>query len=215
MRAFAAFRGVRKAEDEESAVQYDQVVMAEVYVPYALDSDQEFMTPEEIKKLAWSWMGKNMNHSVDTQHDNILNGGRVVESFIAREGDSLFIPGSWVVAVWLPLETFQRVLSGELNGFSVEFEVIKEKKTLVYNLPEYFFVDTSMTNGHKHRAKIYISDEGNFAGGITTVDADPVGFAHQHLIMRGTATEPASDGHTHTFEFIHVYLDGDPIVVEA
>jgi len=190
------FASVKKSDE------YEQIVMGEVYIPMALDSDGAFMTAEEIKKLAYLFLGKRLQLNVDTNHDNEMNGAIVVESFIAREGDPIFIPGAWVVAVWLPIEVFEKVLSNELNGFSIEMAVLMEKKQIAYNMPSVLYGETSDNSGHKHPFKIYISEASD-------------GDQHYHLISHGTVTNPAgADQHVHTFEFVQLYLDGEPMVIE-
>ncbi len=198
---------VRKADE------YEQIVMAEVYVPLSLDSDQEFMTAAEIKKLAYAFLGKQLTLAVDTNHDNIVNGAIVVESFIAREGDPLFIAGSWVVAMWLPEDLFARVLAGELNGFSIEAIVQREGKVLEMDLPSEIYGETSEVNGHRHRFKVYVTDDGNFGGGITAMSVGTEDD-HYHNIFRGTITEDAGrDAHHHTFEFIQMYQLAETVVL--
>lgn len=190
---------------------YEQIVMGEVYVPMSLDADQEFMTAEEIRKMAHAFLGKQLTTHVDTQHNNEKNGCIVVESFIARDGDPDFIPGSWVIAVWCPLEMFNKVLSGEINGFSVEAEVLRKDRRLAYDLPDEMYGMTSVKEGHDHRFKIYINDEGLFAGGITAPSGED---GHYHLIKSGTITELAGNPpHRHNFEFIEMYINGNPVVL--
>jgi hypothetical protein len=41
-------------------------------------------------------MRKNALSRIDVQHDRKESGSYVVESFIARDDDSVFIPGAWV-----------------------------------------------------------------------------------------------------------------------
>jgi len=192
---------------------YEQIVMAEVYIPYSLDADQEFMTPAEIKKLAYAFLGKQLTRHVDTNHDNEANGAVVVESFIAREGDPIFIKDSWVVAMWLPMDLFQRVLDGELNGFSIQMNVLREDKMLEFDLPEVFYGETTEVQGHKHVYKIYLNSDGNFGGGVTALGGAE-DDQHFHYIMQGTFTGDAgSEPHHHNFEFISVYVDGNPVVL--
>lgn len=202
---------VKKADADTELPAYEQIVMAEVYVPMSLDADQEFMTAAEIRKLAHAFLGRQLTTHVDTQHNNDVNGCVVVESFIAREGDPDFIVGSWVVAMWCPIEIFEKVLTGELNGFSIEMEVTRNERRLAYDLPDEIYGMTSIVEGHDHRFKLYINDEGVFAGGITAPSGDDT---HFHLIRTGTVTEIAGNPpHRHMFEFIQMYVNGDPVVL--
>jgi hypothetical protein len=75
-----------------------RLVFGEVYAPNDLDTHGEFMTGEEIEKLAHRFMLKQLTGHVDLMHDqNSNHGTAVVESFIAREGDPDFTPGAWVL----------------------------------------------------------------------------------------------------------------------
>ena len=79
------------------------------------------MRAETIEKMAHDFLSKQRNTQISKGHDGETNKGCVVESFIAREGDSDFIPGSWVVGVHVPdAEIWGSIEKGELTGFSIE-----------------------------------------------------------------------------------------------
>ena len=64
---------------------------------------------------------------MDTEHNHQVSGATIVESFIARKGDPDFAEGAWVLGVRMTDgELWERVKSGELNGFSVDAVVILE-----------------------------------------------------------------------------------------
>jgi len=116
-----------KATSVEDAIQIkkvdqeEQVVFGEVYAPSFPDSQGDFMSSEEIKKMAYNFLRKGVPSNIDVNHTQQPSGSYVVESFIAREGDPTFIPGSWVLGVKVPdPQVWRMVKSGELNGFSLD-----------------------------------------------------------------------------------------------
>lgn len=98
-----------------------QIVYGAVYVPYEVDTQGDWMTPEEIEKMAYRFMESLRLYKIDTQHDEVENGCYVVESFIAREGDPDFEAGSWVVATKITDEDiWQAILDGDITGYSMQ-----------------------------------------------------------------------------------------------
>lgn len=182
---------IRKIDEEL------QVVYGEVYVPDHPDSEGDFACPEEIRKMAHGFMKNLRLGQVDVDHDNSERGFWVVESFIARKGDSDFMEDAWVVGIHITSPTvWKQVKDGELNGFSMEAMVKKEPALLTLELPEYVDGMTSESQGHVHRFRAYIGDDGNVVGGET----DEVN-GHTHTIRRSVVTEGA-DGHTHRFSYL-------------
>lgn len=182
-----------------------QVVMGAVYIPYHLDSQNEFMSPEEIEKAAYSFMRKSVMSSVDKNHNvgpdgapASTTGSDVVESFIARKGDPDFVEGSWVVAVKVSASLWEDVLKGEINGFSMEGRAGKVERLIEIEIPDDGIVkgDTMPNEDHSHVYSIKISDKGEFLGGQTDEVA-----GHSHKILKGTATEKSA-GHSHRFSFL-------------
>lgn len=187
---------VKKA-DEAEGTEYQQVVYAEVYAPNRLDAQNEYMTADEIQKMAWKFLAQGNTRKIDVGHDNKLVEAAVVESFIAREGDPIFIPGSWVVGVYIedPV-TWQKVLDGELNGFSMEAFVKRTEQTLNIEMPSLVSGDTTVDEGHSHKWYVNYSPEGLFLGGNT----DEVN-GHYHEIKSGTVTAESA-GHIHRFSAV-------------
>lgn len=185
----------------KKADQYKQIVYGEVYAPGVPDSDGEYMTEETIEKMAHAFMRKSRLQQIDTNHNNTLvPGAMVVESFIARKGDPDFIPGSWVAGVHIPDQaTWGQVLSGEINGFSVEALVVKRpNQPIELELPPVITGKTEKVQDHVHEFFVSYDDHGLFQGGRTdTVNG------HSHHIRRGTLTEQA-EGHSHRFSFIEL-----------
>ena len=68
-----------------------QVVFAELYAPDIVDSQRDFMTRDEIRKSCWGFM-KSGRNEIDVEHDGVVTTCAVVESFIARDDDPVFVP---------------------------------------------------------------------------------------------------------------------------
>jgi Putative phage serine protease XkdF len=93
------------------------VVWGEVYAPGFPDSQGDFMTAETVREMTWRFMRKSDMGKIDIAHGQQKSGSYVVESFIARDDDSTFIPGAWVIAVKVPdPAVWQMVNSGKLIG---------------------------------------------------------------------------------------------------
>lgn len=97
-----------------------RIVYGEVYVPNEMDAHGQWMTAEEIEKMAHRFMENLRLTQIDKQHDWEPDEGVVVESFIARPGDPDFTPGAWVLGTKiLKEETWQAILKGEITGYSM------------------------------------------------------------------------------------------------
>jgi hypothetical protein len=181
-----------------------QVVWGEVYAPGYPDSQGDFMQPASIREMAWGFMKKQALHKIDVQHSQQESGSYIVESFIAREGDPLFIPGAWVVGVKIPeLAIWALVKSGELNGFSLDGFGLRTETTLEIELPDSLDGETDDVAGHRHAFTVRFGAGGAFLGGETGPGPD----GHVHKIARGTLTEPAgSVPHSHRFSFVEGVL---------
>ncbi len=187
-----------------------QICFAEVYAPDITDSHGDFMNAEEIEKMAYGFM-KNMRlDQVDVGHDNVLHGSHVVESFIAREDDSIFIAGAWVVGIHVAdSEVWSRIKSGELNGFSMEALALKKESSIMMKCPVSLTGETDVEgdDGHTHHYTVFVDEDGKFAGGSTSIVN-----GHKHDIMTGTITEDTND-HVHKYSFVETILelgnDGD------
>ena len=70
---------------------YLKIVYAEVLVPDIPDSQGEFIGREEIRKAAHLFMKNGNLFNIDLLHNNEPTGSYVVESFIARDDDTIFI----------------------------------------------------------------------------------------------------------------------------
>jgi hypothetical protein len=187
----------KKADDEL------QIVWGEVYVPDIPDSQGDYMTAIEIRKMAYQFMANGNVEQIDVNHDNKLYGCYVVESFIARSDDTTFIPGSWVMGVHVPdLAIWSAIKSGELNGFSLQALTLGEDKEIEIEVPPQITGQTENTDGHTHTFSVAFSDDARFLGGMTgLIDG------HTHQIKKGTITEPGGkDGHVHRFAFLDEFV---------
>ena len=91
-----------------------------------IDSQGDWIRPDELRKAAWDFMRKSFmkkGRTIGNQHKEDAEA-TVVESYITPvdmevEGE-LWKAGSWVVSVKVDDESlWQRVESGELNAFSL------------------------------------------------------------------------------------------------
>lgn len=172
-----------------------RIVYGEVYAPYVLDTYAEFMYPDDIEKMAHRFMRLDLSKTIDTSHDNVPNGSYPVETFIAREGDPDYTPGAWVMGVKIEGEdTWQRVLRGELNGFSFQSLVVPKLVEVVYEVIRDHVGETEpAADDHTHTYFVTLDEQGLVVGGYTdNVDG------HSHRIGRASVTAEA-EGHNHRF----------------
>lgn len=177
------------------ALQADkQIAFGEVYAPGVIDSHGDMMTAEQIEKTAHRFLRLQLTDRVDIMHDNKLVDASVVESFIAREGDPDFVPGSWVVGMKVAdLATWERIKRGELNGFSFEAFVKKIPATVEFEYEPVVAGETLEADDHKHAYAIEVSEDGLITAGQTSKDHE-----HTHSILKYVMTEKSS-GHTHRY----------------
>ena len=177
---------------------YKQIAYAEVYAPGIPDSHGDVMTAEEIERMAHTFLTDKRVDMVDVQHDNNTTYGCViVESFIAREGDTDFTPYSWVVGIHVADPVlWQKILDHEINGLSMEAMALRQDVDVVLEIPDKITGGTDEVDGHSHTFSVSYDEEGNFLGGETSTTMD-----HRHVITHGTVTDEA-DGHAHRFAFL-------------
>lgn len=187
---------IKKVESKQ------QIIYGEVYVPDVIDTDGDFMTAFEIQKTAHNFMKTQGNGYINIEHSNLSADSAVVESFVARPEDGLFIPGSWVVGVHIPCEdTWALVEKGEINAFSMEATGLREPVVIDVELTEVVKGETVIVEGHSHCFEV-LFDGVVFQGGHTGISED----GHCHNIIKGTATETVND-HSHAFRCIEVWAN--------
>jgi len=186
---------IRFSVDDEG---FERLAFAEVLIPNVPNVYGDLHSPESVRQFAYGFMINGFG--IDLRHDNddVSQGVRIVESFIAREGDNMFVPGSWVVGIHvLDDQIWDDILSGELNGFSYE--------ALVSVLPVEIVVPASRditgvtqpdaVDGHTHRFYVRVNVEGRVITGGTTVEN-----GHDHPITNHTFTNyDDADTHRHRY----------------
>ena len=182
---------IKKADSEL------QVAFGEVYSPNFPDSQADYMTAEDIVLSAYKFMNDLHLRSIDVNHDGDTDGiGVVVESFIARKDDPDFVQGAWVVGVRVhDIEIWEKIKSGEINGFSMEAMVKQKKRLLTVEVPDILKGENESQEQHTHSFEMKLDSRGKVLRGSTSITDN-----HFHEIKRGTATEKA-DGHSHRYSF--------------
>lgn len=191
-----------------------RIVWSEVYVPNFPDTQGDVMSADEIRKMAWRFLADGLTSQVDLNHDNSCDDvgndptGVIVESFIARKGDDLFIEDAWVAGVHvLDDEVWKGIKSGELNGFSMQANVFMREVTVELELPDDGVVvgktnDASGESRHTHQFRVRFGTDGEFLGG-QTVGTSGNRADHSHEIRSTTVTERADeDRHNHGFSVV-------------
>jgi hypothetical protein len=182
---------IAKSDDEL------QVVWGEVYAPNFPDSQGDFMTTETIRNMAYGFMQKSATFKVDVQHDQQLCGAFIVESFVARDDDPVFIAGSWVVGVHIPDPLlWNAVKTGELNGFSLDGFAVRVDKEIEVVIPDLITGRTDTVDAHDHEFFVTYDPATNSVKGYTSKAED----GHWHEIDSATLTKDANK-HNHRFSF--------------
>lgn len=181
----------------KSINQEKRIVYGLVYEPDVLDSHGEFMSAEDIEKMAHRYMQiEELNKTIDVNHDQIAIDAYPVESYIAKEGDPNFTEGSWVLGVKVnDPSVWEDIKSGKLGGFSWQAMVKKSLARVEYDYIRHSFGKTEDYEGHSHVFFAEFDEDGKIVGGRTSTD-----HGHSHEIVKGTTTEFAGDKrHKHRF----------------
>ena len=174
-----------------------KIVKGVVYSALDVDTDGETMTVDDVQKACWNFLAQRKEKNIDIQHDWQESGCYVVESYMTEKDDPNFPENSWIMAVKCTDEIFEKVVSGDLNGFSfggysekfVQRVMLEVAKQIVGETNENLNKD--VIPAHKYTYIIYYSNDGKIVKGHTDFTMD-----HQHTILYGTATEK-SLGHSH------------------
>ena len=181
---------------------YERLVYGEVLIPDQPNVFGDLHTKLSVREFAYGFMmngfGINVEHdNPDVSDDEVA----VVESFIAREGDPDFIPGSWVIEMHImDNEVWDSVLRGDINGFSYEAMVkFFELNVMVPNeTTRYGRTEIDRDDGHAHGFFVLLDDDGRvITGGTTPSDID----GHVHPISSHTFTGMAQH-HQHIYNFV-------------
>ncbi len=177
-----------------------QITWGEVYVPGFPDSQGDFMTSAEVRRMSYAFAAKgDFCSCIDVNHVGRTYKAEIVETFIARKGDPDFIEGSWVVGIHIDdAGLWARVKKGELNGLSMEALVTSIPVELDIDVPEIIRGLTIKSDGHQHEYRVQLDASCGIIGGETNfVDG------HKHVIKRGTVTEEGGNpSHRHRFSFL-------------
>jgi hypothetical protein len=180
-----------------------QIAYGEVYLPNIPDSDDDFMSPTEIRKTAHKFLQDTNNTNISIEHDGVMVPASVVESFIVRKCDDTFIEGSWAVGVHIEdADIWAKVESGDISGFSMEGIAIKTETEIEIEIPEFIKGETFAVEDHSHTFTVQYNDEGKYLGGYTSEVE-----GHMHNIAKGTSTEKVN-GHSHRFAIIEDFMNG-------
>ena len=177
---------------------FERIVFAEVLIPDAPNTYGDYHTKESIREFAYGFMINGFRK--DINHDNVDRQDLyVIESFIAREGDPTFVEGSWVVGMYVEADdVWEKILSGELNGYSYEALVsaYKVDVQLKSDNSRYGVTEPDPYDGHTHEFFVWLDDEGKIMFGGTSASN-----GHSHTISMHTVTDSAFE-HTHRYNFV-------------
>ena len=173
---------------------------AEAYIPGVIDSDGDMITEEDVAEMAYDFMRKKRQDAISLEHGLSKTGCYVIESFIARGDDSVFIPGSWVLGVQVTSdELWKKVKSNEINGLSIEISRAEIKRARAeVQMGDKVEGITGTTQGHSHAFVVDLSKMPHSLSGFTGPGPD----GHTHKITRGMLTDKGANGHAHTFSIM-------------
>lgn len=108
-----------------------QLILSEIYVPDEIDSQNDFIRPATLEKLAHQFSLDGNHKNISVAHDGQPINAAVVESYLAKPNDPLFKEGSWIAAIKIfdPV-IWNLVQKGELRGVSFEGEGTRVETTL-------------------------------------------------------------------------------------
>jgi len=175
-----------------------RIVYAEVIIPNSINVEGDFHTEESVREFAYGFALNG--YGLDIGHDNYDREDIYpVEYFIARENDPDFVPGSWVVGLYIGNDDiWQQIMNNELNGYS--YEALVKSLPIEISVPSdatrYGVTEPNLYDGHVHNFFVILDDDGRVIVGGTDEQE-----GHSHLIRYHTFTEEF-DGHVHTFNFV-------------
>ena len=181
----------------EKTDEVNKVVKGVVYCAGQVDTDGETMTIEDVQKSCWNFLALRKEKNIDIQHDWQESGCYVVESYMTEKEDTNFPEHSWVMAVKCTDDIFDKVIKGDLNGFSFGGYSTKYTQRVLLEVAKQIIGETEdnlnkdIIPAHKHNFIIWYNNKGGIEKGVT----DTV-FDHQHTITMGTATSVEA-GHSH------------------
>jgi hypothetical protein len=184
----------------EKTDEINKVVKGIVYTAGYVDTDGETMSVDEVQKACWNFLALRKEKNIDIQHDWQESGCYVVESYLTEKDDPNFPENSWVMAVKCTDPIFEKVVKGELNGFSFGGYSTKYSKRVLMEVAKQIVGETEynlnkdVIPAHKHNFSIWFNVNGQIEKGMTDV-VD----GHSHSITMGTATD-FTIGHSHRID---------------
>jgi len=178
-----------------------------VYSPWRVDTQGEAILPEELEATAHDFNASGRFDRIDQEHNNILTGCRVAESFISQEGDVRFpVSGTWGVTIQLTLEAEADVESGKINGLSLQWKKPPIKRTYPTFVATPVFGEgiSELSLGttiepHSHPVQLRFDENGRIVPVITGPPIESNVFFHVHEIVLSTSTETTM-GHAHRLD---------------
>lgn len=179
---------------------HERIVYGELLIPETPNFYNDYHTRTSVREFAYSFLANGF--FIDEEHDNvdISDKVHVVESWIAREGDPDFIEGAWVIGMYIgDDELWNKVLDGEINGFSYEAMVRMTEAEVETNSYETVigYTEPHPVDGHVHQYFVLLDDDGMVLSGGTMTDSTD----HWHTIRRSTFTDETDD-HLHIYNYI-------------
>ena len=122
---FGLFVDFTKAIDEE-----EHTVMGIVLQPEIIDSQDDVISADEIKKSMYAFMEESQQ--IFTQHKDRESAVRIVENWLARKdmelGGEKVAAGSWLMTVRIHDDAlWAAVKAGKYTGFSIRGTAIREE----------------------------------------------------------------------------------------
>jgi hypothetical protein len=186
---------------------YERIVYAEVIVPDTLNAYNDYYSPRAVREFAYSFLISGFGIDEEHSESDISGQVYVVESFIARDSDPDFIPGSWVIGMYIKDDAlWEKIKNNELNGFS--YQAMVRTLAVEMDIPLVNSVtgqtEPDPTDGHRHDYVVILDSDGRIiSGGTTEVDG------HRHPITRHTFTGLGTEGDNRSHIFNYVRKIGD------
>src|SRR5258706_2578744 len=160
--------------------EWEKIVYAEVLIPNQPNVYGDIWLATDIKNAADAF-SKNC-YGIDINHDNVdrSDSVKVIDSFIAEESDEILMVDSWVWGIYIDDdEIWQRVLNGEINGFSYEALLEFNSAILTYEDDgiRTGLTEPSTEDGHVHEFYVEVDDNNRPVFGGTNEVND-----HSHSI---------------------------------
>jgi hypothetical protein len=123
----AAHRSKQAVPEAGEGTTYERKAWAPVLIPNETDKQGDVIPQKSVEKAAHEYM---RNHrKVDTDHDLLEGKGAPVESWTLKEARTFTLPdgtesreypeGTWMLGVEFENAAWERVLNGDLTGFSI------------------------------------------------------------------------------------------------